>query len=128
VTCRVPARNPACHLFPCPYSRCQVTYSRCQVFHVVVPNLVNAKLGEYLMMPVADREILLRVINRLYDQLENHADRYRHRRDPEVETLFDYPIWIFDGENWRTLRFSVDDCQAPGYLFVVAVSHRLGKT
>lgn len=73
------------------------------------------------------REVLLAVLNRLRDQLENHADRYQGRRDPKEERLFDYPLYVGDDENWHTFRFSVDDHQAQGYLFVVAVSHRTGK-
>jgi hypothetical protein len=84
---------------------------------------VSAALGQVLR----DRESLLTVLNRLYDQLANHTDRYRNRRDPEDSDLFDYVLYVFDGVSWHTLRFSVDDRQATGFLFVVAVSHRLGK-
>jgi len=41
--------------------------------------------------------------------------------------LFDYALYLADGEGWHTLRFSVDDRQATGYLLVLAVSHRVGK-
>ena len=85
---------------------------------------VSKKLGEVL--PGA-RDSLLAVLNRLYDQLENHVARYRGRRDPEDPDLFDYVLYLFDGENWHTFRFSVDDRQATGLLFVVAVSHRPGR-
>jgi hypothetical protein len=93
------------------------------VIHVVVMPLVSAALGQILL----GREPLLAVLNRLYDQMTNHADRYRGRRDPDDPDLFDYALYLFDGENWHTFRFSVDDRQATGYLFVVAVSHRPGK-
>jgi hypothetical protein len=45
----------------------------------------------------------------------------------EDERLFDYAVCFFDGENWRTFRFSVDDCTAQDHPIVVAVSHRLGR-
>jgi len=92
--------------------------------HVKVMPEVSRRLGEIL--PRA-RGSLLAVLNRLYEQLENHADRYRNRRDPEDPDLFDYVLCLFDGENWHTFRFSVDDRQATGLLFVVAVGHRPGK-
>jgi hypothetical protein len=46
---------------------------------------VSTALGAF----VADRGSLIAILNRLYDQLENHAERYRSRRDPEDEALFD---------------------------------------
>ena len=85
---------------------------------------VSAVLGQI----IRDRETLVAVLNRLYDQLENHAADYRSRRDPEDPDLFDYVLHLFDGDNWHTLRFSVDDRQAAGYLFVLAVSHKPGKS
>jgi hypothetical protein len=87
--------------------------------------LVSATLGNIL---ASRREPLLAVLNRLYDQLGNHADRYRSRRDPNDPDLFDYVLYLADDQNdWHTFRFSVDDRQATGFLFVVAVSHRQGK-
>ncbi len=67
-------------------------------------------------------------LNRLYDQLQSHGERYRGRRDADDPDLFDYVLCLADGDdNWHTLRFSVDDRQATDYVFVVAVSHRPGK-
>jgi hypothetical protein len=94
------------------------------VFHVVVMPPVSAALGEALR---GERDPLLKVLNCLYGHLESHADRYRNRRDPEDPDLFDYVLNLFDGEDWHTFRFSVDDRQATDYLFVVAVSHRPGR-
>ena len=92
--------------------------------HVVVMPLVSEALGKLL-----SREPLLAVLNRLYDQLEHHYERYRTRRDPaRPDDCFDYVLYLADAEGgWHTLRFTVNDRQATGYLFVVAVSHRLGK-
>jgi hypothetical protein len=93
------------------------------VYHVLVMPPVSAALGRLLL----DRESLLKVLNRLYGQLTDHADRYRGRRDPDDQDLFDYPVYFCDGANWHTFRFSVNDTKAAGYLFVEAVSHRSGK-
>ena len=92
-------------------------------FHVVVAQQVSKTLGAIL-----SRGSLLVVLNRLYDQLENHADNYRSRRDPDDPDFFDYVLQHHDGLRWHTLRFSVDDRQATGYLFVTSVRHRPGKT
>jgi len=93
------------------------------VSHIIVMKPVSAALGSIFR----DRQPLIAVLNRLYDQLGNHSDRWRQRRDPEDEDLFDYLLYTFDGNGWHTLRFSVDDRQATGYLIVVAVSHKYGK-
>jgi hypothetical protein len=70
------------------------------------------------------REATLWLWNRLFDQLENHADRYRSERVPEDTDLFQYPLLVLDGEWWHYFYFSVDDRQAPaGPLLVIAVSH-----
>ena len=91
--------------------------------HVVVMPLVSQTLGQLSL----SRQALLAVLNRLYSQLENHADRYRGHRDPEDPDLFDYALYLVEDGNWHTFRFSVDDRQATGYLFVVAISHKPGK-
>ena len=94
------------------------------MFHVVVSQRVSTVLGQFLH----NRELLLAVLNRLYEQLGEHAERYRSRRDPGDPDLFDYVLCLADQDkNWHTLRFSVDDRQATGYLFVNAVSYRIGK-
>jgi hypothetical protein len=78
------------------------------MLHVVVMPIISQVLGEVLK----DRNRILKVFNRLYDQLENYADRYRNRRDPDDPDLFDYVLHLADGDNWHTFRFSVDDRQA----------------
>jgi hypothetical protein len=94
------------------------------VFHVVVMPPVSKALGEFLS---SQRLALLAILNRLYSELTDHADRYRRHRDAEDPDLFNYDVYLFDGSNWHSFRFSVDDRQATGFLFVVAVRHRLGK-
>lgn len=92
--------------------------------HIIVMPLVSGLLGSML-----SRRPLLAVLNRLYDQLENHYERYRSRRYPErPDDFFDYVLYLADADdNWHTFRFTVNDKQAQGILFVVAVSHRKGK-
>jgi hypothetical protein len=85
--------------------------------------LVSAELGKIL----PKRDFLLAVLNRLYDRLGNHYQLYKNRRDPNDEFLFDYFLWVCDGQNWQTLRFSVDDCKAADRVFVLAVSSCPGK-
>ena len=65
--------------------------------HVVIMQPVTAALGDIL-----PRESLIAVLNRLYDQLSNHVDRYRGQCDPEDPDLFDYFLWFSDGDEWRT--------------------------
>ena len=91
---------------------------------VTVMKEVSEALGGFHL----PRESLLAVLTRLRDQLENHYDHYRGRRDPEDPDLFDYVLYLAEADGtWHTLRLSVDDVMATGYLFVVAVSHRTGK-
>ena len=92
--------------------------------HVIVMPLVSKFLGATL-----SRDSLLFVLERLRDQLSNYYDRYRGRRDPvNPDDFFDYKLCFADAnDDWHTLKFTVNDRQADGYLFVVAVSHRLGK-
>jgi hypothetical protein len=62
--------------------------------------------------------------NRLFDQLENHADRYRSDRMPQDADLFEYPVLALDGEWWHYFYFAMDDRQVPGGpLLVIAVNH-----
>jgi hypothetical protein len=88
------------------------------VYHVNVTALVSRRLGEL----IPTREGLLRVLNRLYDQLENHADVYRNRRDPQDPDHFTYEHALYVNGRWRRFRFSVNDVRATGHLFVMAVS------
>lgn len=92
--------------------------------HVIVMEPVAKALGD--MLP---RAPLLKVLNRLYLQLENHPDRWRGRRTPTAaDDCFDYVLYLADDNgNWHTIRFVVNDRQADGFLFVVSVSRRSGK-
>ncbi|HJT77342.1 MAG TPA: hypothetical protein VJ739_09100 [Gemmataceae bacterium] len=88
-------------------------------YHVVITGPVSEALGGLGL----DRRVLLKVFNRLYEQLGSHADPYRGRRDPEDPDLFFYDMRLWDGARWHSLYFSVDDRQATDYLFVVAVAY-----
>lgn len=99
--------------------------SRADPVHVIVKEIIVQTLGE--IFP-GRREPVLRILNRLYDRLENHYEDYRHRRYSDDPDYFDYPLVLADDvDTWHTFHFAVNDRQAPGYLFVEAVSHRLGK-
>jgi hypothetical protein len=91
------------------------------VFRVIVgPEIIRA-LREF----VPDRETRLRVLNRLREQLEGNPTPYRRFRDAEdPEFLFDYVHALNVDGRWITLRFSVNDTTAEGYLFVEAVTCR----
>jgi hypothetical protein len=89
------------------------------VMHVVVDPKISKRLGELI---ANNREVLLMVLNRLHDQLGNHAERYRGRRDPEDPDLFDYVHALYVDGKWYRFRFSVNDAKATDHLFVEAVS------
>jgi len=91
------------------------------MFHVIIlPEVVGT-----LRQLVTEKEDLLRVLERLRDELGNNAAAYRRIRDmDDPDFLFDYVHALHTGGRWLTLRFSVNDTTAPGYLFVEAVSGR----
>ncbi len=90
-----------------------------------VPPEVSKALGGFLR---GDRELVVKVLPMLREQLENNYEKHRGRRDPEDPSLFDYYIRVLDVDNkWHTLRFSVDDSTAAGYLLIAAVSDKPGN-
>jgi hypothetical protein len=90
------------------------------VKRVVVLPAVSHTLGQFLQ----SRAALIQVLARLHDQLANHSDIYRHRRDQGDPDLFDDVHSLYVGARWCTLRFSVNDSRATDYLFVEAVACR----
>ena len=74
-----------------------------------------------------DKETYDSVVDRLITQLENHYDHCRQWRDPDDETLFDFVLYVPEHGIWHTFRFSVDDTMTADHLFVISVSHELGK-
>lgn len=85
------------------------------MYKVIVLPPVSRRLGEV----IRNRSTLLRVLNRLYDQLENHASNYRGFRDPQNSDL--YTDSRYSDGLWRIFEFSVNDARATGYLFVEEV-------
>lgn len=87
--------------------------------------IVHAEIVRALREFISDREVLLGVLTRLRDRLENNPGPYRRIRDmDDPEFLFDYVDAVNVNGRWLTLRFSVNDTRAEGYLFVEAVSCR----
>ena len=74
-----------------------------------------------------DRASYEKVVDRLFDQLGNNYDRWGKRRDAEDPALFVYPLYVAEGDRWHTLRFSVDDSMSQDHLFVLDMSHEVGK-
>jgi hypothetical protein len=93
------------------------------VHHVVVMPRVSKELGQFLRKLKDPRGWLVKILTHLYSRLQDQADRYQGHRDPNNENHFFYDMNLCEGDTWYALRFSVDDHQAPGYLFVVAVGH-----
>jgi hypothetical protein len=92
------------------------------VHHVVVAPRVSKELGQFVTRLSDGRKWLVQILNRLYSKLEEHGHQYQAHRDPDNERHFFYDMMLFEGDAWHRLRFSVDDHQASGYLFVVAVA------
>ena len=90
--------------------------------HVVVMPPVSEGLGQFLRKSRNSRSWLVKILNRLYARLEEQADRYQTRRDPDNENHFFYDMNLCEGGTWYALRFSVQD-NVQGHLFVVAVSY-----
>ena len=62
---------------------------------------------------------MLRLLDQLYDQLENHGGDWRRFRDashPDRQCLY-WDVVAQDG-NWHVLTFRVDDATAQDYLIV----------
>jgi hypothetical protein len=65
----------------------------------------------------------LRVLNGTYDELENNADRYRHRRHPERAECFTFHRVVAHDVYWHKFTFLVNDTEKPGELIIVDVAH-----
>src|SRR5260370_4635822 len=69
-----------------------------------------------------------KVIDRLFDQLLNHLDRWKSKRHPEdTDTIFIYRVHVATDEDWLTFDFHVCDTISPNHLFVMDVIRRPGK-
>ena len=80
---------------------------------------VSRRLGELL----ADREVVIRVLEELRRCLREQPAGFRANRDEvEPDFLFNVPIRLLLRGRWRVLRFSVNDTISPDHFFVEAVS------
>ncbi len=85
--------------------------------------LVSPEVVTRLRAIGLERDALLAVLNRLYDSLEYHSERWRNNRDPnDPDCLFDYVQILYSASDWNRLRFSVDDRLAEGFLSVVGLA------
>ena len=87
--------------------------------------IIPPEVVEALRQLVPEKDDLLRVLNQLRHDLENHWHSYRRIRDmDDPDFLFDYVQALHVGGRWLSLRFSVNDTTAEGYLFIEAVAGR----
>ena len=89
-------------------------------YHVIVEKPVSRELGRKIGQ---HRNLLVRVLAALHDDLTNHADTFRSQRDPEDSDLFRHAVTLAEGDAWHTCYFRVNDVRAQGYLFVESVNH-----
>jgi len=74
------------------------------------------------------RELLLRLLNRLYDRLENHADQLRHNRAPGRPACFRFRIMLVEPGGWHNCTMLVDDQAIPNELTIAAFIHEYRPT
>jgi hypothetical protein len=80
---------------------------------------VSSRVGELLQ---GNRTAILNVWNRLFDQMANHVQVHRRKRDANDPDLFDYVHSFYANHRWNRLRFSVNDTRAQDHVFVEGVS------
>lgn len=86
---------------------------------LIVSPEVSRRLGEL----VADREVVIRVLDGLRAAYQQQFAGYRANRDEEEpDFLFNVPIRLLLRGRWRFIRFSVNDTTSPDHFFVEAVS------
>lgn len=90
------------------------------MYHVLIEPPVCEALGRFF----TDREIKLRIYNRLYSRLESLTSTHQMPRDPEDPDFFEYTHSLYVRNEWHTLKFTINDRMAPGFLHVVAVSRQ----
>ena len=85
--------------------------------HLIVPPEISRAIRAFGL----DGTALVRLLNHLRSELENHADNYKHVRDPgHADVYFWFELTVWDQGRPRGFRFTVDDARAVGYLFLVA--------
>ncbi len=69
---------------------------------------------------------MLRLLNQLFDQLENHGGDWRRFRDArEPDRLCLYWDVIAQNGNWHVLTFRIDDATAQDYLIGRSVERKI---
>lgn len=92
--------------------------------HVIVDPTVSRAIGQAVGQ---HRNLVVRLLARLYDDLEHRGEACRQQRDPEEpERICRHAITLLEGDTWHTFYFWIDDVQATGYLFVIGMSHLSG--
>jgi hypothetical protein len=86
-------------------------------YHLVVDPDISRAIGTFGL----GRNALVRLLALLRSDLEDHADSYKHRRDPaDPHLYFWYDLIVMDQGRLRRFRFTVDDARATDRLFLVA--------
>jgi hypothetical protein len=87
-------------------------------YRLIIPPEMSQAIGNFGLGRLA----LLKVLNTVYRELEDHAANHRQRRDHARPDLYFYfELAVVDHEHLRGYRFTVDDVKAPDRLFLVAV-------
>jgi len=86
-------------------------------YRLIVPPEISRAIGAFGL----DRNSLVMVLNRLYQELEERADDHKRHRDPAHPDLyFWFELTVWDHGRRRGFRFTVDDARAADHLFLVA--------
>ena len=90
-------------------------------YEVRVPRPISRAIGACGL----PRQLLVRLLNRLYDQLPNRADDYRHNRAPGLPECFVMRVVLVDTmvPAWHLCRFMVNDQREPGTLYIEGFTH-----
>ncbi len=89
-------------------------------YHVLLTETIRERLGGLLG---GNRNLTVRFLSCLYDDLKHRADIYRKQRDRDDADLFLYAVTLLEDTTWHTYYCQVNDVQAQGYLFVVSIAH-----
>ncbi|HLN33564.1 MAG TPA: hypothetical protein VK395_37910 [Gemmataceae bacterium] len=86
-------------------------------YQLIVSPEMSRTIGSFGL----SRQALVRLLTNVRSELEEHADRYRHQRDPNHHDLyFRFELHMRDQGRLRSFRFTLDDARAPERLFLVA--------
>ena len=86
-------------------------------YHLIVSPEISRTIRDFGL----GREALLRLLNSLYHELEDHAANHRHHRaSTHPDLCFWYELTVWDEGQPRVFRLTVDDARATDRLFLVA--------